>query len=302
MIRISSFSTVLFAAVLGAGCGGYDGAANPRAPHQGYGASPVGEPRAPGSVPVEADGPTSPDESRQAEKPRDIFAKDDREGVVDSPKKAQEPARATPAGSGVRSGTAGSASQAPATSQAPRQDNRDFVVYTARFTMAVYQVEQGLSAVEKIARDNGGYLGQRKDREITVRVPRGRFDPTLAAIDKIGDVLHRDIAADDVTDQHVDLEIRIKNARAMQRRLTELLGRADVKNALEIEKELHRVTEELERLEGHLKVLNDKVAYSTVTVAFEPRGTTIQTARVKLPFVWLGAMNLPSLLTLSEDK
>ena len=179
---------------------------------------------------------------------------------------------------------------------------RDLVIYTARFTMAVYQVDQGLAAVEKIARDNGGFLGQKKDREITVRVPRGRFETTLAAVDKIGDVLHREIQAQDVTDEHVDLEIRIKNARAMQRRLTDLLAKASVKDALEIEKELHRVTQELELLEGRMKVLKDRVALSTITVAFEPRGAAIQTARIRLPFPWLGALNLPSLLSLSEEK
>ena len=180
--------------------------------------------------------------------------------------------------------------------------NRDLVIYTAHFTMAVYQVDQGLSAVERIARDNGGFLGLRKDREITVRVPRERFDITLAALDKVGDVIHRDIQAEDVTDEHVDLEIRIKNARAMQRRLSDLLVKANVKDALEIEKELHRVTEELERLEGRMKVLRDKIAFSTISVAFIPRGSTVQTARVRLPFPWLGGLNLPSLLTLSEDK
>ncbi|MDF2693523.1 MAG: hypothetical protein K0S65_1906, partial [Labilithrix sp.] len=197
--------------------------------------------------------------------------------------------------------SAAAVKEKPDPTKEPAQ-HRDLVIYTARITMAVYQVDQGLTAVEKIARDNGGYLGQKKDREITVRIPRGRFDTTLAAIDRIGDVLHRDIQAEDVTDEHVDLEIRIKNARAMQRRLSDLLGKASVKDALEIEKELHRVTEELERLEGRMKVLKDRIAFSTITVAFEPRGSQIQTARVRLPFPWLGGLNLPSLLSLSEEK
>ena len=88
----------------------------------------------------------------------------------------------------------------------------------------------------------------------------------------------------------------------MQRRLSDLLSRASVKDALEIEKELHRVTQELELLEGRMKVLKDKVALSTITVAFEARGAAIQTARIRLPFPWLGALNLPSLLSLSEEK
>lgn len=177
---------------------------------------------------------------------------------------------------------------------------RDLVIYTANLTMAVYQVDQGLGAVEKIAAENGGYLGQKHDRSITVRVPRGRFEATLGQIDKVGDILHREISAQDVTDEHVDLEIRIKNARAMQRRLTDLLGKASVKDALEIEKELHRVTEDLERLEGKLKLLGDRIAFSTITVAFEPRGSTVAATRPKLPFPWLQSLNLPSLLSLAE--
>jgi hypothetical protein len=184
--------------------------------------------------------------------------------------------------------------------EAPHETS--MLIYTARVTMAVYQVEQGLVAVEKIARDNGGYLALKRDKEIVIRVPRNRFEPALAQIDKIGDVLHRDVQAQDVTDEFVDTEIRIKNGRAMQARLKILLDKANVKEALEIEKEMRRVTEELELLEGKLKLLKDKIAYSTITVAFEPRGSTIQATRIKLPFPWLQQLGLPTLLQLSEDR
>jgi hypothetical protein len=192
------------------------------------------------------------------------------------------------------------APKADPTQQAARE--RELIIYTARVTMAVYQVDQGVLAVEKIAQDSGGYLATKQDRAITIRVPRARFQDTLAKVDKIGDVLHRDVQAQDVTDEHLDLEIRIKNARAMRARLQDLLAKANVKEALEIEKELHRVTEELERLEGKLKLLADKIAYSTITVAFEPRGSQIRAASVRLPFPWLGQVGLPGLLQLNEEK
>ncbi|HEY8078464.1 MAG TPA: DUF4349 domain-containing protein, partial [Labilithrix sp.] len=101
---------------------------------------------------------------------------------------------------------------------------------------------------------------------------------------------------------YTDLDIRIKNARAMQTRLKALLEKASVKEALEIEKELNRVTQDLELMEGKLKLLKDKIAYSTITVAFEPRGSTLQTSRVRLPFPWLSQLGLPQLLQLDEAK
>ena len=227
--------------------------------------------------------------------------KDEREEAPS--KKPADNALAQPAQPAPTAAAPGQASTStPATSVLEPQRDPSMIVYTARVTMAVYQVDQGLANVEKIARDQGGFLALKRDREITIRVPRQRFEPALAAIDKLGDILHRDISAQDVTDEFVDLEIRIKNARAMQTRLKTLLEKAPVKEALEIEKELHRVTEELERLEGRLKLLRDKIAYSTITVVFEARGGTIQATRIRLPFPWLSQLGLPNLLSLSEEK
>lgn len=183
----------------------------------------------------------------------------------------------------------------------PARDG-SMIIYTAKMTLAVYQVESALGAVERIAKEQGGFLATRADRSITIRVPRDKFESTLAMIEKTGDVLHRDVQATDVTEEFVDLEIRIKNARAMRERLTKLLEKAPVKEALEIEKELGRVTEELERFEGRLKLLSDKIAYSTITVEYNGRGSSIQPTSIRLPFPWLGALGLPSLLRLHEDR
>ncbi len=177
------------------------------------------------------------------------------------------------------------------------------IVYTATITMAVYQVQPNLTAVERIAKENGGYLSLRNDNRITVRVPRAKFEAALAAVEKIGDVLHRDVTAEDVTDQYVDLEIRIKNSKAMQTRLKQLLERAAVKEAIDIERELARVTQELELMEGKLSLLKDKIGYSTITVAFEARGATLPGAsKVRLPFPWLGQLGLVNLLQLREER
>jgi len=205
----------------------------------------------------------------------------------------------------------GQAPRSPAEEKSKKESVEDkgsahdsaMIVYTAVITMAVYQVQPNLALVERIAKEQGGYLSVRTDNKITVRIPRAKFEPTLAAIEKIGDVLHRDVTAEDVTDQYVDLEIRIKNAKAMQTRLKQLLEKAAVKEAIEIEKELARVTEELELMEGRLKLLKDKIAYSSITVVFEGRGATLPGAsKVRLPFPWLGHLGLVNLLQLREER
>ncbi|HEY3822027.1 MAG TPA: DUF4349 domain-containing protein [Polyangiaceae bacterium] len=175
------------------------------------------------------------------------------------------------------------------------------LIYTANLSLAVFQVEPGLDAVERVAREVGGYLSSRQDNAITIRVPRDRFDDAIARIEKLGDVTHRDIKAQDVTDEFVDLQARLKNAYAVRDRLNELMSKAAVKEALEIEKELGRVTEEIERMEGKLKLLRDQMAFSTVTVTFAPVAVEqVQDSTILAPFPWMRGLGLQSLLNVHQ--
>ncbi len=185
-----------------------------------------------------------------------------------------------------------------AQSQTQSQTPAQMLVYTARVTMAVYQVAPALDAIEDIAKTNGAYLASRNDTQIRIRVPRASFENVLKKIESTGDVIHRDVSAEDVTDAYVDTEARLKNARAVRDRLQALLEKAAVKEAIEIQKELERVTEEIEVFEGKLKLLRNSVAFSTIEVTFQPRGDTSLTSSPRLPFSWLGELGLPHLMDL----
>jgi hypothetical protein len=193
----------------------------------------------------------------------------------------------------------------PPTSTAADQDvtphKSDFLIYTAQITMAVYQVEPGLAAVEQIARDLGGYLAIRNDNSITIRVPRGAFDEAIRRIGLTGDVVHKEVSAEDVTDKYVDMESRLRNAKAMRDRLQDLLQKANVKEAIEIQAQLGKVTEEIEVLEGQLKLMRDKIAYSSIAVNFAARGQgALRDMPLRLPFPWLQELGLPRLMSLHE--
>lgn len=174
------------------------------------------------------------------------------------------------------------------------------LIYTAHVTMSVYQVAPALDAIEGIARALGGYLESRNDTQIQIRIPRARFDEALHKVEASGDVVHRDVTAQDVTDAYFDLEARLKNARAVRDRMQALLEKAAVKEAIEIQKELERVTGEIEVLEGKLKLLSSKIAYSTIDVAFQPRASAALQLAPRLPFTWLGELGLPKLMNLES--
>src|SRR5262249_8703861 len=116
------------------------------------------------------------------------------ESVLAGPVANAAPAAATP--------PAQPAAPPPAASPYARDGAHDssMLIRTADLTLAVFEVDKNLEAVESAAREAGGYLAAKSDRQITIRIPRERFDDTVKRIEKLGDVLHRNIAAEDVTD------------------------------------------------------------------------------------------------------
>lgn len=180
---------------------------------------------------------------------------------------------------------------------APQQTG-PLLIYTANYTMAVFEVTKSIDEVQALAKKLGGYLVRRDDRSITIRVPAAQYTAALGDVAKMGDVLHREETVEDVTEQFFDMKTRLDNARAMRVRLQELLAAAkDVKDALSVEKELARVTETIEMMEGKLKRLRELINFSTITVTFSARGGE-SVGNVDLPFPWLGQLGLGPLLQL----
>jgi hypothetical protein len=182
----------------------------------------------------------------------------------------------------------------------PRVDNKaPLLIYSATLTMAVFGTEQALEAVEKLARDRHGYLVRRSDASITIRVPAKVFQETLDGVGKLGDELHRDVSARDVTEEYADLEIRLRNSEVVRTRLEALLAKSNnVEEALAVERELERVTQTIEQIKGKLKLLGELVAFSTITVNFQPHAVDQVSPEVPLPFEWLRQLGLPHLLAL----
>ncbi|MBI3205569.1 MAG: DUF4349 domain-containing protein [Myxococcales bacterium] len=195
--------------------------------------------------------------------------------------------------------TAGKEQAAVATGPDGKTAAGPLLIYKAQLYLAVFEAKKSIDAVEKLAKENGGYLVSREDSRITIRVPAGKFDGALDQIAKMGDLLHRNVNVQDVTAEYTDLSIRMRNLEVMRERLEELLKKAaKVEEALAVERELERVAGELERIKGRLKLLRELVTFSTITVEFQPRPVDHVDSKVHLPFPWLDRLGLGELLRL----
>ena len=150
------------------------------------------------------------------------------------------------------------------------------VIYKADMVVRVDDVEKAADQARDLVTEAGGFVGQQTstlegDREvsITLRIPVGDFDAVLGDLAELGEVLEKQLDAQDVTDQVVDLEVRISRTEVSAQRLRELLAEADgVLNLLAIETELTNRETQIEQMKGQLQVLRDQVDMSTVTVSF----------------------------------
>jgi Domain of unknown function (DUF4349) len=234
---------------------------------------------------MESEGPRA---EPQAESVTPAFRKE-----VSLPALKKINAPAPPAASNARSANTGSAQPAGNQQIAP------LLIYTAELTVAVFETERAIDRIEQAARAAGGYLVRRSDTSITVRVPAHRFQAALASVARVGDVLHQNVNVEDVTQRYTDLTLRLKNAEAVRDQLAELLKRAQaVKDALQVERELARVTEQIELMKGQLRMMRELIAYSTITVTFQPQPVEHVGPTVKLPFPWLDQLGLHQLLSL----
>ncbi len=126
-------------------------------------------------------------------------------------------------------------------------------------------VEPATAKARAAVETRGGYVVWERGGSLLVRVPEKELTDTLDDFAKLGEVERRELAAEDVTEESVDLDVRIDNARRMQARLRDLVARAEkVEDVLAVEKELARVTEELERLEAKKRLLGERTETAAI--------------------------------------
>jgi hypothetical protein len=178
---------------------------------------------------------------------------------------------------------------------------KPLLIYRATIHLAVFEARKSIDQVEALAKELGGYLVERTDLGITVRVPAGDFDGALETISKVGDELHRQVNVQDVTAEFRDMQLRLKNLTAVRERLAALLSRAmNVDDALKVERELERIAGDIEAIKGKLKLYQELIAFSTITINFQARPAETISSEITLPFDWLNHLGLGPLLNLDN--
>ena len=107
-------------------------------------------------------------------------------------------------------------------------------------------------------------------RGLKVRVPSAKFDVFLTDISKgVSYFDTKEISSQDVTEEYIDIDARLKAKKTLESRYLELLKKANkVSEMLEIEGQLSAIREEIEAKEGQLRYMQSRVSYSTISIDF----------------------------------
>jgi hypothetical protein len=191
------------------------------------------------------------------------------------------PSAAEPGGSGTVE-LAGADEAAPVSSGVPAIGPR--VIQTASLNVSVPRgrFEETVDEARSVAVRLGGFVvsstaSQGRERRLVrgslvVRVPARGYADAMRSLAGLGRVEARDESGQDVSQEFVDLEARVRHLRAVETQLLELLERANsVASALAVQSQLNQVQLELEQARGRLQYLEDQVSFATISLTVHER-------------------------------
>src|SRR5207248_525738 len=110
--------------------------------------------------------------------------------------------------------------------------------------------------------------GKLRGRVVVKGLPEN-LDRFLQKLRGLGELKNQTLGTEDVTKAYFDTDARLKNARVMEQRLIDMLKTktSKVSDLLQVEKELGRVREEIEKMQGDLKYWDSQVQFATVTIS-----------------------------------
>ncbi|MBD2039339.1 DUF4349 domain-containing protein [Microcoleus sp. FACHB-672] len=171
------------------------------------------------------------------------------------------------------------ANQAVAPAEVPKAAPQ--LIKNAGLTLMVKSIDKTMKEVSAIAQtQQGDILGfqnqkpqdssMRHTASMRIRVPQNKLEATLDALNRLGTVQKQTLTAEDVSNQLVDLDARLRNLRKSEELTLKIMERSgSIGDVLKASQQVNTIRDEIERIDAQLKKLRDQVAYSTILLNLE---------------------------------
>lgn len=157
------------------------------------------------------------------------------------------------------------------------QQSKRQIIYTGSVSLSVQDFSEIPQRIVALVRERGGYVANSnlsldatspRHGTWTIRLVGDQFDGFVESIRGLGVITSASSNSQDVTQEFYDLEARIRNKQQQEARILKHMETStrNLDEIFKVEQELSRVREEVERLQGRLRVLQDVTALSTITL------------------------------------
>ena len=162
---------------------------------------------------------------------------------------------------------------------------RPRVIQTAALSLSVprNEFDKVIDQARLLASSSGGFVvessaSQSGDERrlvtgsLVIRVPEQSYARVMERLSGLGRVEAREEAGQDVSQEFVDLEARVRHLEAVEAQLLSLLDDTNtVAEALTVQSQLNQVQLDLEQARGRLQYLDDQVAFATISLDVRER-------------------------------
>ena len=160
---------------------------------------------------------------------------------------------------------------------APTLANRK-LIRNAAVQLEIISFDDAVQKITTLANEERGYVATTNSEkqangklrgQVVVKVLPESLDRFLQKVRGLGELKNQTLGTEDVTKAYFDTDARLKNAHVMEQRLIDMLKTktGKVSDLLQVEKELGRVREEIEKMQGELKYWDSQVQFATVTIS-----------------------------------
>ena len=154
------------------------------------------------------------------------------------------------------------------------------IVRNASLSVVVPDTQAALDEVNRLVDELEGYIVQSNvyqyqeglQASVTFRIPADSLDQALTRVrDLASEVRNENVSGEDVTEEYVDLQSRLRHLQATETRLLEFLDEAeDTEAALAVYDQLRQVQGEMEQVKGRIQYLEQSAAMATVSLEIVP--------------------------------
>lgn len=141
------------------------------------------------------------------------------------------------------------------------------VIYDVYFSLESNKPDSVIKNIQILTKSYEGYIVNSSKNNIKIRIPSNKATGIINDIETLAEVVDKYISGKDVTEEYIDLGIKIDNIEKARKRYLELLAKAEnVSAALKVEKELERLQRELDLLKGRENKLSHLIEYITIDI------------------------------------